>query len=178
MEYKLCAGRVGCGQLKPLGEFGRDAQRRDGLRPYCRPCDAARSRRYYREHTETVRQYCERNRERTRQYQRQYYQANKEKVLARGRQRTADAAARVFAHYGEACACCGRRDRLTIDHVHGDGKEHRKALRGAKRARGGTWFYCWLIQSGFPEGYQTLCSPCNSSKRTSTSCRLRHSGLQ
>jgi len=65
---------------------------------------------------------------------------------------------RVFAHYGEACACCGEDTPLflTIDHVNNDGADHRREI--------GRRLYGWLVSHGFPEGYQTLCYNCNSGK--------------
>lgn len=67
--------------------------------------------------------------------------------------------ATVFAHYGEKCACCGIDDAgfLTIDHVNGGGTKHRKQIN--KKS-----IYNWLIQQGFPEGFQTLCFNCNLGK--------------
>jgi hypothetical protein len=76
----------------------------------------------------------------------------------------------VFAHYGTACACCGTTEDLSIDHVNGGGSQHREELN----CKGGVHFYFWLIDRGFPEGYQTLCVPCNSSKADGPSCRLVH----
>lgn len=97
-----------------------------------------------------------------------------------GRAREIAAAARdklssaVFGHYGSACACCGAADRLTIDHVDGDGREHR-----ARLGNGNTWaVYAWLIKHDFPAGFQVLCRPCNASKKTGTRCRLNHEGVQ
>ncbi len=80
----------------------------------------------------------------------------------------------VFDHYGWACACCGSTKRPTIDHVNGDGREHRRELFGSNQ--GGNTFnlYRWLIASGFPGGFQTLCSSCNASKRDHDHCRLNH----
>jgi hypothetical protein len=82
----------------------------------------------------------------------------------------------VFGHYGRVCACpgCGATDKLTIDHIDGNGAAHRAEIFG--RQRGGVWFYRWLIAQGFPDGYQVLCDLCNSSKRTGAACRLDHSG--
>ncbi len=37
--------------------------------------------------------------------------------------------------------------------------------------------YRWLIRNGFPEGFQTLCMPCNSSKRDGDRCRLGHAEM-
>jgi len=32
----------------------------------------------------------------------------------------------------------------------------------------------WLIKNGFPEGFQTLCRPCNGSKGDGDRCKLNH----
>jgi hypothetical protein len=81
---------------------------------------------------------------------------------------------RVFAHYGTSCACCGTGDRLTIDHVNGDGAEHRREMGN----RGGSHTYHWLVMNGFPPGFQTLCDPCNLSKDRGPACRLDHTEEQ
>lgn len=78
----------------------------------------------------------------------------------------------VFAWYGEECACCGATERLTIDHIAGDGRAQRIAALGSNT--GGNVYYLWLIRHGFPPGHQTLCSPCNRSKYTHQRCRLPH----
>ncbi len=78
----------------------------------------------------------------------------------------------VFAHYGIACACCGSDGQLTIDHVVGDGKEHRASME--TKDQGSLTFYRWLISNGFPAGFQVLCRPCNSSKGRRAHCTLSH----
>jgi len=67
----------------------------------------------------------------------------------------------IFEYYGKFCACCGesRVEFLTIDHINGGGKSHRKQLK----TRGGYGFYTWLMNHGFPDGYRTLCFNCNLS---------------
>lgn len=74
---------------------------------------------------------------------------------------------RVFAHYGTSCACCGTTKDLTIDHIDGNGKEHREEVTG-----GSSSFYAWLVRNGFPAGYQTLCATCNLSKGRGEHCRI------
>jgi hypothetical protein len=81
--------------------------------------------------------------------------------------------ARVLAHYGTFCACCGATTGLSIDHIDGNGREHRRELFGRKD-HGGQHFYLWLIRQGFPAGYQTLCLPCNTSKGRGPGCRMDH----
>lgn len=76
----------------------------------------------------------------------------------------------VLAHYSgdpPRCACpnCYYHTHdcpiefLTIDHINGGGREHRKFTGGF-----GVGFYLWLIHNGFPEGYQVLCYNCNCAK--------------
>jgi excisionase family DNA binding protein len=71
----------------------------------------------------------------------------------------------VFDHYGWRCACCGSTEQLTIDHLNGDGRLHR-----AKIGHGSSHLYRWLTANGFPEGFQTMCRPCNLSKRDGDRC--------
>ncbi len=119
---------------------------------------------------------------------RRYRQANGQKVRERARERRAvnpepdrarfrrwyEASRQaVFDHYGTKCACCGSATRLTIDHVNGDGSEHRKEI-GAK---GSTRMYRWLISNGFPDGFQTLCGSCNRSKGKGERCGLSHTAV-
>lgn len=67
----------------------------------------------------------------------------------------------ALAHYGNQCACCGLVEPrfLTLDHIHGMGKEHRREI-----GNGGTSLYRWLKKHGYPEGFQTLCWNCNCAK--------------
>ncbi len=92
----------------------------------------------------------------------------------RERERRAALREKVLGHYGRACACCGVTEDLTIDHVNGDGDQHRIELYGDSQASGGTRFYRWLIKQGFPPGYATLCRRCNLSKGKAERCRLDH----
>lgn len=108
--------------------------------------------------------------ERAAERQRRWYTAHPEKARAKKLAEATRLAEAVFAHYGTSCACCETTERLTIDHVNGDGKEHRQEL-GLK---GGYPFYRWLKRAGFPPGYQTLCLPCNRSKGTGERCRIDH----
>lgn len=66
--------------------------------------------------------------------------------------------ARVFAAYGPICICCKENELkfLTLDHVAGNGNQHRKEARLF-----GDTFYRWVIKSGFPRSLQVLCYNCN-----------------
>ena len=65
-----------------------------------------------------------------------------------------------MAHYSGGspkCACCGESmfEFLSIDHIGGGGKAHRKKIGGS------SYLYSWLERNGFPEGFQVLCHNCN-----------------
>jgi hypothetical protein len=126
----------------------------------------AKDRAYNAEHAQEKRDYAS-------QYRQDHPELN-EKLRRQQRARRAKRRAAVFAHYGESCACCGSTTRLSIDHVNGGGGAHRAELFGSPNLSG-AHFYAWLVKNEFPEGYQTLCTPCNSSKRHLGSCQLDHS---
>jgi hypothetical protein len=65
----------------------------------------------------------------------------------------------VISHYGGICQCCGESDIrvLTIDHIEGGGKKHRKEVGVGN-------FYSSLIKNNFPPGFQVLCFNCNSGR--------------
>ncbi len=71
----------------------------------------------------------------------------------------------IMDYYGIVCVCCGESSIrfLTIDHIEGNGKEHRQQL-SKNGTFGGENFYRWLRKNGFPVGFQTLCFNCNIGK--------------
>ena len=160
-----------CGEVKPVTGFYRDASHRDGRRTRCIACICVPR--------DPLPPGCKRCR--TCRQIKPLGEFNRAALgrdgrAARCRACTAAAAAvraQVFAHYGTACACCGTTEELGIDHVNGDGQAHRLAVFGDRTA-GGRRFYTWLIAQGFPPGYQTLCGPCNLSKRDGQACRPYH----
>ena len=86
-----------------------------------------------------------------------YNQYHKEDM----RKRSSELKKKVLTYYGNgklACVRCGFSDirALSIDHLHGNGAEHRRKIGN----KFGTKFYSWLKVQGFPEGYQTLCMNC------------------
>lgn len=68
----------------------------------------------------------------------------------------------VISHYGGRCACCGETnvDVLTIDHINGGGKKHRKELGFHSSLE----FYRWLRDNSLPSGFQVLCFNHNCGK--------------
>lgn len=189
-----------CGETKPLDGFGKDRTRADGRFPWCRKCRrvpgaaerqadaaalAARGERrcatcktarplsaygVRSASADGVHHTC---RECVCGQVRRYAQLNPEQVRGKRRQYARDLKAQVLAVYGDTCACCGTTERLDLDHVNGNGREHRERLFGDS-GRCGTEFYRWVIQNDFPADLSTLCRRCNLSKGKGEFCRLAH----
>ena len=184
-ETKTCNK---CGEPKPRSEFHARRASADGLSYTCKACAKARTENWTRANQDRVaerrtspegrrrkaehdRRYNERHREQIAAVHAAYYETNRETLRIQQAARYAEIKAQVLAHYGEVCACCSTAENLTIDHVAGDGAQHRAELFGDPR-KGGERFYYWLIANGFPPGYQTLCRACNQSKGRGDRCRI------
>lgn len=90
------------------------------------------------------------------------------------RQRQADREA-ALVKYGPDCQCCGESIEtfLTIDHIDGDGADHRKEIFGSNyknRPPAGHRTYRWLRLNGYPSGFQVLCFNCNYAKHALGAC--------
>lgn len=185
-----------CWTVKPLSGFAARGDGTDKRRSKCIQCDQGRQKRHRTDNSEYHHQRCrdwrEANLEHAREYgrawhmtnreqhneaRRRHSEANRPQELGRHRSRREALRAEVFGHYGEACACCGSTNRLTIDHVNGDGGAHRRELFSTPRGQAGVPFYSWLVKNGFPSGFQTLCCRCNTSKGTGERCRLDHAAV-
>lgn len=73
----------------------------------------------------------------------------------------------VFEHYSNGkieCECCHESNIgfLSLDHIHGGGGKHRKAINSNT--------YKWIINHNFPDGYQILCMNCNWGRRINGIC--------
>ena len=67
----------------------------------------------------------------------------------------------ILAHYSNGrmcCAECGKTDRLSIDHINGNGSKHLLSLGFNSSYQ----FYLWLRRNHYPKGYRVLCRGCNS----------------
>ena len=92
--FKRCSS---CRELKPLEEFHLDRGRRDGRQNFCKPCNIAVNKRWYREHPEA-------RPERMDEYNR---------VRRRGRHRE------VWAYLCEhPCVDCGEDDPVVLEFDH------------------------------------------------------------
>jgi hypothetical protein len=74
----------------------------------------------------------------------------------------------LFAYGGRCpfCACCGetRLAFLTLDHVNGAGRAHRRLRKGWQGV------YRGLVRDSFPGGFQLLCFNCNIARGLYGSC--------
>jgi hypothetical protein len=130
--------------------------------------EAEHHRTYYVTHKKEIaeqhRQYKEEHKEMYRLLSAEYRRTHREEVLASQKRCKDRLKNEVMTHYGNgkaACVRCGYDNigALDIDHINGDGAEHRKREDVKTRS-----FYAWLKQNNFPEGFQTLCSNCNQIK--------------
>lgn len=66
--------------------------------------------------------------------------------------------AEVYSHYSARCVCCGEDELpfLSIEHVNGDGAEHRKANHND-----GLAILRDIRRRGFPPEFEILCHNCN-----------------
>ena len=90
------------------------------------------------------------------------YYKDKESWKERVKRRKKEIRQIVMKHYGGKCKCCGesKDEFLTIDHINGDGAEHKRKI-GLKRC--GNRFYQWIVKNNFPSDLRILCWNCNCS---------------
>jgi len=114
---------------------------------------------------EYMRKYRDNNREKVRQYSRDWRIKNKEWDIEQNRLERERLKLEVISHYSNGTMCCGGCGysdirALQIDHVNDDGANKRRATHG-KRTAAGADYYRWIRQHNFPKGYQVLCANCN-----------------
>jgi hypothetical protein len=95
---------------------------------------------------------------------REYVRINRIRLAEQKRKRKLTNREKVFEHYGEICNCCGEagKDFLQIDHVNGNGSDHRKTWTGDLAT--------WVVKNNFPEDFQILCANCNFAKKKGVVC--------
>jgi len=111
---------------------------------------------------------------RQREYSKKWRRENREKFLETQQKCYQKARFEVLSYYSKGepkCACCGERgiEFLTIDHIDGNGSEHRRQI-DPERKIGGNGFVYWLKKNNYPEGFQVLCANCNFAKRQNKHC--------
>lgn len=166
MEKRECRR---CGSSKPKTGFRESSP--GYLRRVCNECmDAAAVA------------WQEKNKQRSKEWQKQYYERNRDKQIASAKEwneankarYTANVASayrrrrsEVIAAYGGKCACCGETEPtfLVIDHVNDDGYKYRwKKGSSSYGPHSGAQLLAFIRDAGFPSDYQVLCANCNTSK--------------
>ena len=173
------AGRLQCRKChekKVLTEF-QTSQQGVGYQLYCKQCQAEDALIAYRKARAEGPVPIPPDKK---AYIKAYQQAHREKLLLRkrlgNRARTWKVKLIVLEHYGACCACCGESNPyfLQIDHINGDGAQHRRLLR----TKPGHNFYRWLIQQDFPTGFRILCANCNTARGYYGFCPHEGGGIQ
>ena len=125
-----------CHHEKPLSAFYGDKAARDGLRPECKACTAARRKQWYAVNKEReiarVKGWQQENAERLNTYRRQrrtnpaVKQRDRANYLKRKYGMTLEDYDRLLVEQGGGCAICGRPPRddiaLHVDHDHETGR--------------------------------------------------------
>jgi hypothetical protein len=87
---KICKG---CGRNRKIGKFARDSRRKDGKRIYCRDCISILNKRYRTspigriKHKQSVDNWRKKNKIAIKEYNKAYYQKNKNIILYNKRAR-------------------------------------------------------------------------------------------
>jgi len=79
----------------------------------------------------------------------------------------------IMAYGGYRCACCGEGEPmfLTLDHINNDGTRHRREVGTNQKILRS------LQASGYPPGFQVLCSNCNHGRhRNGGTCPHKKGG--
>ena len=164
---KICAE---CKNELPIDAFSIRNRERDGHYCYCKECKSKQDKLYRKNNKDKIKKKAHekylRNIEHINKKSTLYSKQNREKCRAWGTKAKNKLKAEIFVHYGNGeikCKLCPELDLnlLTIDHINGNGNQHRKEI-GKKT---GYNFYSWLKKNNYPDGYQVLCWTCQFKKR-------------
>ena len=174
METKAC---YSCKTIKSVLEFHKDKDSKTGYSSKCKECKKL----YYQINKDKINKTNERyriknrkqinerkkknrndNKDELNRLNREWYQQNKQKQCEKVKERMRKIRLEVLIHYSEnppKCKCCGETylEFLTIDHINGNGSEHRRNMKNSN-------IYVELRSKKFPEGFRVLCWNCNSSR--------------
>ena len=155
-----------------LENFGKNRYRADGLCSTCRLCKSKQDKKYRDGHKDKLKQksqnYYLNNKERLCANASLYSKNNRVKCRAWRIKSKNKLKAVVFAKYSDGdikCKMCANKyiDILSIDHINGNGAEHRRQIGNSKG--GGYNFYQWLKKNNYPYGFQVLCYNCQFRKK-------------
>lgn len=154
-----------CKKDKPEGEFPTRGAGSLKRRRACRECHLKRRRESWRKHdqkrnAERRKKWREDSayRARNRQACQKYRVENGDHLRDKAREAARACRRQVIEKYGGECVCCGEEhwEFLAIDHIDSDGAEDRKKRGGAVA------LYRFLAKNPVQDGYQVLCSNCNT----------------
>ena len=91
----------------------------------------------------------------------QYYQKNQEIIKQNNKQWRQNKKLQVYNYYSNfdvKCNCCGERqiEFLALDHIYNNGGHHRRKI--------GSDIYSWIIKNNYPSIFQLLCHNCNHAR--------------
>lgn len=131
-DYKICGK---CKQVKSINQFHVDNYMKDKRRHVCKVCVQVYNKGRY-----------DKGLVPSSKYSREHHAKLKIEVIK-------------YYSPNMVCVVCGFSDirALSIDHIKGDGAEHRKVMKGN--------IYPWLKKNYFPNGFQVLCMNCQFIKR-------------
>lgn len=138
-----------CGEEKLSSEFYAQKGSKTGLARWCKTCSADNNHKWRK---------SPQGQQKSAEYREAYYEANYESVRKKQIERNRllrRYALEVYSGPNPICACCGETEEmfLSIDHINGNGSEHRRTLTVS--------IYRWLQKNGYPDGFRVLCHNCN-----------------
>lgn len=141
-----------CGKLKPLEDFHKDKQYKDGYKCWCKECCKEYYKERYRKNIEKCRDTCRKWRQKNPNYHKNQRRKKRIEILKR---------------LGNKCIKC-EYDKdwraFQIDHIHGGGTKERKTnFNNSSEV-----YYNYLLSlpiEELKENYQLLCANCNQIKR-------------
>lgn len=150
-QLSIFAGKVcrACGFWKPLTDYYRDKRKPDGHLPTCKYCQTLRYSTHSTTETETLRRKdLEQSRQLTFNRNSMQHEGAKRRkyLIANAGSFTREEWRDLCVKYKHRCLRCGKRTKLTVDHV-------------VPVSKGG---------SNRIENIQPLCLPCNLAKHTET----------
>ena len=151
-----------CLVTKPIASFGPRKGAKDGINSVCRDCARERHKGYlqkYLSNPVNVSKYKESSN--------RWRLENPEAAKQLGHTAWNRLRQEMLSAYGRECACCGESEEafLTLEHMNGDGSQHRKEVGGGSNS------YRDLKRRGWPQdGFCVLCMNCNWAKRRSGIC--------
>ena len=167
MKTKICSL---CKNELSANQFCKHQREADGLCCWCKSCKSRKDKEYQEKNKEKIKikkheSYVE-NSEKIKERVAKYRKENIDKVAAWDKISSNKIKEEIMLHYCNGdikCKNCLENDirLLTIDHIEGNGNDHRKKT---KCGCGQTMCF-WLKKNNFPEGFQILCWDCQWKKR-------------